>query len=129
MRCINLVRVLKCSELPSWAWKNWVYCSSFFTFSICITDISQFVSENEGCSFVCGKYYVMNITLIVFSLYFLKYTVLHWLQLFLNYYYALCHDGHRSILKQEKFSPRCTPRNSGPQSRDTPPKRGSLSLM
>ncbi|KAK2446609.1 inactive purple acid phosphatase protein [Trifolium repens] len=28
-----------------------------------------------------------------------------------------------SILKQEKFFPRCTPRNSGPQSRDTPPKR------
>ncbi|KAM7514001.1 hypothetical protein LguiA_003584 [Lonicera macranthoides] len=25
--------------------------------------------------------------------------------------------------KQEKFFPRCTPRNSGPQSRDTPPKR------
>ncbi|KAF9622249.1 hypothetical protein IFM89_030291 [Coptis chinensis] len=25
--------------------------------------------------------------------------------------------------KQEKFYPRCTPRNSGPQSRDTPPKR------
>uniref|UniRef100_A0A0R0K2I4 Inactive purple acid phosphatase-like protein n=1 Tax=Glycine max TaxID=3847 RepID=A0A0R0K2I4_SOYBN len=29
-----------------------------------------------------------------------------------------------SFLKQEKFFPRCTPRNSGPQSRDTPPKRG-----
>ncbi|KAL3022535.1 hypothetical protein AAZX31_04G017700 [Glycine max] len=28
-----------------------------------------------------------------------------------------------SFLKQEKFFPRCTPRNSGPQSRDTPPKR------
>ncbi|KAE9603508.1 hypothetical protein Lal_00001787 [Lupinus albus] len=28
-----------------------------------------------------------------------------------------------SFLKQEKFYPRCTPRNSGPQSRDTPPKR------
>ncbi|XP_021902787.1 uncharacterized protein LOC110818281 isoform X2 [Carica papaya] len=27
------------------------------------------------------------------------------------------------ISKQEKFFPRCTPRNSGPQSRDTPPKR------
>ncbi|XP_038704072.1 uncharacterized protein LOC120000195 [Tripterygium wilfordii] len=25
--------------------------------------------------------------------------------------------------KQDKFNPRCTPRNSGPQSRDTPPKR------
>nr|XP_043617739.1 uncharacterized protein LOC122589505 isoform X2 [Erigeron canadensis] len=25
--------------------------------------------------------------------------------------------------RQEKFFPRCTPRNSGPQSRDTPPKR------
>ncbi|XP_050213621.1 protein EARLY STARVATION 1, chloroplastic [Mercurialis annua] len=29
----------------------------------------------------------------------------------------------RFISRQEKFSPRCTPRNSGPQSRDTPPKR------
>ncbi|KAJ0025540.1 hypothetical protein Pint_09259 [Pistacia integerrima] len=28
--------------------------------------------------------------------------------------------------KQEKISPRCTPRNSGPQSRDSPPKRVSL---
>ncbi|KAF3446882.1 hypothetical protein FNV43_RR12062 [Rhamnella rubrinervis] len=28
-----------------------------------------------------------------------------------------------SISKQEKFYPRCSPRNSGPQSRDTPPKR------
>ncbi|KAF8038349.1 hypothetical protein BT93_B1012 [Corymbia citriodora subsp. variegata] len=27
------------------------------------------------------------------------------------------------VSKQEKFYPRCTPRNSGPQSRDTPPKR------
>ncbi|KAF2324766.1 hypothetical protein GH714_016700 [Hevea brasiliensis] len=30
----------------------------------------------------------------------------------------------RFVSKQEKFSPRCTPRSSGPQSRDTPPKRG-----
>ncbi|XP_059634002.1 protein EARLY STARVATION 1, chloroplastic isoform X1 [Cornus florida] len=29
----------------------------------------------------------------------------------------------RFVSKQEKFYPRCTPRNSGPQSRDTPPKR------
>ncbi|KDP36826.1 hypothetical protein JCGZ_08117 [Jatropha curcas] len=29
----------------------------------------------------------------------------------------------RFVSKQEKFSPRCTPRSSGPQSRDTPPKR------
>ncbi|EEF52843.1 conserved hypothetical protein [Ricinus communis] len=29
----------------------------------------------------------------------------------------------RFVSKQEKFFPRCTPRNSGPQSRDTPPKR------
>ncbi|KAJ7966954.1 Inactive purple acid phosphatase-like protein [Quillaja saponaria] len=29
----------------------------------------------------------------------------------------------QSQSKQEKFYPRCTPRNSGPQSRDTPPKR------
>ncbi|KAF7829493.1 inactive purple acid phosphatase-like protein [Senna tora] len=29
----------------------------------------------------------------------------------------------QSFVKQEKFYPRCTPRNSGPQSRDTPPKR------
>ncbi|XP_028784708.1 uncharacterized protein LOC114740672 isoform X2 [Neltuma alba] len=28
-----------------------------------------------------------------------------------------------SSTKQEKFYPRCNPRNSGPQSRDTPPKR------
>ncbi|RVX15873.1 hypothetical protein CK203_005662 [Vitis vinifera] len=27
------------------------------------------------------------------------------------------------VSKQEKFYPRCTPRHSGPQSRDTPPKR------
>ncbi|PKI51188.1 uncharacterized protein LOC116213696 isoform X1 [Punica granatum] len=27
------------------------------------------------------------------------------------------------VSRQEKFSPRCTPRGSGPQSRDTPPKR------
>ncbi|GJX80038.1 hypothetical protein Tco_0328187, partial [Tanacetum coccineum] len=27
--------------------------------------------------------------------------------------------------KQEKFSPRCTPKNIGPQSHDTPPKRAS----
>ncbi|XP_048130020.1 uncharacterized protein LOC115735152 isoform X2 [Rhodamnia argentea] len=27
------------------------------------------------------------------------------------------------VSKQEKFYPRCTPRNSGPQSHDTPPKR------
>ncbi|KAI4336708.1 hypothetical protein L6164_015200 [Bauhinia variegata] len=31
--------------------------------------------------------------------------------------------GRRSFMQQEKFYPRCTPRNSGPQSRDTPPKR------
>ncbi|KAM7517348.1 hypothetical protein LguiA_006931 [Lonicera macranthoides] len=30
---------------------------------------------------------------------------------------------YRSVTKQEKFFPRCTPRNSGLQSRDTPPKR------
>lgn len=29
----------------------------------------------------------------------------------------------RFVSKQEKFYPRCTPRNSGFQSRDTPPKR------
>ncbi|KAG5542793.1 hypothetical protein RHGRI_015787 [Rhododendron griersonianum] len=29
----------------------------------------------------------------------------------------------RFVSKQEKFYPRCTPRSSGPQSRDTPPKR------
>ncbi|KAK6118944.1 hypothetical protein DH2020_047323 [Rehmannia glutinosa] len=29
----------------------------------------------------------------------------------------------RCVSKQEKFFSRCTPRNSGPQSRDTPPKR------
>ncbi|XP_071923494.1 protein EARLY STARVATION 1, chloroplastic-like [Coffea arabica] len=29
----------------------------------------------------------------------------------------------RFVSKQEKFFPRCTPRNSGPQSRDSPPKR------
>lgn len=41
---------------------------------------------------------------------------------------ASCHrPGYAS--KQEKFSPRCTPKNSsdGPQSRDTPPKRGNPS--
>lgn len=27
------------------------------------------------------------------------------------------------VSKQDKFYPRCTPRNSGPQSRDSPPKR------
>lgn len=31
-----------------------------------------------------------------------------------------------SVSKQGKFYPRCTPRNSGPQSRDSPPKRGNL---
>ncbi|KAL8150045.1 hypothetical protein AgCh_006887 [Apium graveolens] len=38
---------------------------------------------------------------------------------------ALPFASSRSRLssKQEKFFPRCTPRNSGPQSRDTPPKR------
>ncbi|KAM1387775.1 hypothetical protein ACFX2I_015979 [Malus domestica] len=29
----------------------------------------------------------------------------------------------RFLSKQEKYYPRCTPRNSGPQSRDSPPKR------
>ncbi|KAL3505476.1 hypothetical protein ACH5RR_035317 [Cinchona calisaya] len=29
----------------------------------------------------------------------------------------------RFVTKQDKFFPRCTPRNSGPQSRDSPPKR------
>lgn len=29
----------------------------------------------------------------------------------------------RFVSKQEQFFPRCTPRNSGPQSHDTPPKR------
>ncbi|CAI0382178.1 unnamed protein product [Linum tenue] len=29
----------------------------------------------------------------------------------------------RFVNKQEKFYPRCTPKNSGPQSRDTPPQR------
>ncbi|KAF8410324.1 hypothetical protein HHK36_002851 [Tetracentron sinense] len=29
----------------------------------------------------------------------------------------------RGVSKQEKFYPYCTPRNTGPQSRDTPPKR------
>ncbi|KAH9759465.1 Inactive purple acid phosphatase-like protein [Citrus sinensis] len=34
-------------------------------------------------------------------------------------------SSHRScsVSKQGKFYPRCTPRNSGPQSRDSPPKR------
>ncbi|KAF2310210.1 hypothetical protein GH714_007220 [Hevea brasiliensis] len=38
---------------------------------------------------------------------------------------ALPFASHQSrfVSKQEKFSPRCTARNSGPQSRDTPPKR------
>ncbi|KAG8378069.1 hypothetical protein BUALT_Bualt08G0099700 [Buddleja alternifolia] len=31
----------------------------------------------------------------------------------------------RSVSKQEKFFSRCTPRHSGPQSRDSPPKRDS----
>ncbi|KAJ6411917.1 hypothetical protein OIU84_005058 [Salix udensis] len=38
---------------------------------------------------------------------------------------ALPFPSHQSRFgsKQEKFYPRCTPRNTGPQSRDTPPKR------
>lgn len=38
---------------------------------------------------------------------------------------ALPFASSQSLLpsRQEKFFPRCTPRNSGPQSRDTPPKR------
>ncbi|KAJ7957957.1 Inactive purple acid phosphatase-like protein [Quillaja saponaria] len=32
----------------------------------------------------------------------------------------------QSHLKQEKFYPRCNPRNSGPQSRDSPPKRNIM---
>lgn len=35
----------------------------------------------------------------------------------------------RFVSKQEKFYPRCTPRLTGPQSRDTPPKRGYLLLF
>lgn len=35
----------------------------------------------------------------------------------------------RFVSKQEKFYPRCTPRLTGPQSRDTPPKRGYLLLL
>lgn len=31
----------------------------------------------------------------------------------------------RFVSKQEQFFPRCTPRNSGPQSHDSPPKRGT----
>lgn len=31
------------------------------------------------------------------------------------------------LSKQQNFYPRCTPRNSAPQSRDTPPKRGVFS--
>ncbi|KAK1273905.1 hypothetical protein QJS04_geneDACA009732 [Acorus gramineus] len=31
----------------------------------------------------------------------------------------------KGVSKQEKFSPRCTPRHTAPQSRDTPPKRGA----
>ncbi|KAK6256970.1 hypothetical protein QUC31_000429 [Theobroma cacao] len=36
---------------------------------------------------------------------------------------SLSMNVSRFASKQEKFYPRCTPRNSGPQSRDTPPKR------
>lgn len=35
----------------------------------------------------------------------------------------------RFVSKQEKFYLRCTPRLTGPQSRDTPPKRGDSTFL